>query len=170
MQRFIDQKQDVDALLFMDEAQLAISLPGLITRFPASGTWPERVRVGAAFIGLATTTPPGDPVVLVAGDGWLKVNDFCVACIEHSVASERIDVPLAADLLTMLRLRHRHADEAIEQSGLKRIFDDASEQYAEKMNEAAKILAPLGITRADLEAAFQRVLNRGAKDDEGGSR
>jgi hypothetical protein len=148
-----------EAIVRMDEESLLVRVGGCEVFMSAAGRWPGEARVSAALFAMLAKAPPsGDPLAVWVESGRFFVGNISMACQWQKDGSAQIEVPLGATLKDLLRLRHQHTDQALEQAGLLGRVQAAQQEAAQRISKAAVALAPLGIGAADIQALVARIL------------
>jgi hypothetical protein len=151
-----------EAVIGFDDDELWIRAGGMECSAKASGDWPgEAVIAHATLKALSRATPDDDPVVFTVTDGRLMVGKMAVPCTWHAQGAAVISLPMNADLRELLLADMMHAEDALEASGILRQIRDARTRRDELLDRAATLLAPLGISRADIaRIAHEALLHR----------
>lgn len=167
LKRFVKKKQAEDALLSMEGGDLVISLPGISTGAPATGTWAAEVFVPARLIwGIAMAPPPGDPITMEVRDGRLHIGSLSLSCSARksripaenkTEENSRVD----SELVKMLRFRYLYSLEELHKGGFFRDVVKAEERAYNLVSRAAKILAPLNISELELWRMVKEHFRRG---------
>ena len=148
---------NAEALLWAENGELFVSVPGVETSADATGVLPGRVRVPFWFVrGLAKIPPPGDPLVVKVRDGKLMIGSVSAPCIVEYESREKIELPLNATPLSILKLAYRHTPMEIESSGLAKPVADAEEWRDGQITRAHNHLYELGVTREELVELVDR--------------
>jgi len=142
------------AVLTLEDRQLAIDLAGNVAWLPADGNWPGEARLaGSAMERLAKVLPKEDPLVLrVEGDRFF-VARFSVPCERRASSLPtpvRELVPPNADLFEILMIRSRCSREEIDAAGAAGLMRQAEARMDELCDRAADILAPYCVGAAHL--------------------
>lgn len=171
---WIEAMQPIAKLLGRNTAQEAIlepapggldlSLGGVGMTIPGEGNWTLRARIpGAYLVRLAGQPPQGESVEIRVEGARCYIDSMSLPCESSAPIGGRVELPMDPGLGEVLALRHDHGPNVIEQSGLGRELAAASEQRDRLLNEASEVLAPLGVTLADLRWAVERAVRRQGK-------
>lgn len=140
---------------------LELSLGGVGMIIPGEGQWTLRARIpGAYLVRLAGQPPQGESVEIRIESGRCFIDSMSLPCESSAPLGGRVELPMDPGLGEVLALRQEHGPNVIEQSGLRRELAAAGEERDRLLNEAAELLAPLGVTLADLRWAVERAVRR----------
>lgn len=155
-----------EALIAVRGNELEVAVAGMAATAQCDGAWASAVRVPASFIiaAAAAKPPQADPVRLQVRDARLYVDQFSIPCVVSATEPEPIELPLNADLLTVLRLCVRYSDDKLRSAGLAPTIAKAKEDARRRFDRAAEILAPLGVAADEIEAFFWARLRSAAGD------
>jgi len=158
---FAPNRFAADCQLHFDGENLTIDRAGNSVSMAARGQWASVARVaGSFFEGLAYELPDSDPIEMRVDDGRLHIGTLSVDCAVQEVMQTEVWAPIDADLPTLLSLHFCFAPEQIEAAGLARAIEEARHEASEYIEEAAAILAPLGITSPELANFIRTFLQR----------
>lgn len=152
MAKVIGRRRNVgEAMLMHDVNRLVIRVAGVEFAIPAVGEWDGEARVAASFLrALAKVPPSQDPVVVHVQAGRLRIASSSMACQWQPPNTATIEVPLNQDLRARLRLAFEHSEADLRRSGIAPLIADAREEMERRIDAAARQLAPLGVSPADL--------------------
>ena len=151
-----------EAVLSHDGLHLLIELAGTSFTVLARGTWPGRARVAGSLLrGLARALPPGDTLRLRLEDGRLRLGSMSVPAQRQDLAPRTtIALPMDPALAVRLAVALAFTEAEIATAGLTDLVADAREEAGPLMASAVDALAPLGVTRADMEDFVTAVVRR----------
>ncbi len=150
-----------EAILEPAPEGLELSLGGVGMTIPGEGHWTLRVRVpGAYLVRLAGQLPQGESVEIRIESDKCYIDSMSLPCESSAPIGGRVELPMDPGLGEVLALRQEHGPNVIEQSGLRRELAAAAEERDRLLNEATELLAPLGVTLADLRWAVERAVRR----------
>lgn len=151
MFKILGRRKAGEALLVQDVDRLLIRIGGAECALPAEGRWSGEARAASGLLRTIARVPPDqDPLVIAVRDGRLWIANSSTPCRWQPVGTATIEVPLNLNLREKLRLAYAHPPEALEQSGLASLVDDARAEVDKRIQAAAGHLAPLGVTATDL--------------------
>jgi hypothetical protein len=149
--RFSTKPDMGDVRIRMEGEEVVFSLTGIAAGVAAKGTWPGEVRApGRLVVALDKAPPDGDPIRIEVRAGRLVAGGFSIGCTIQAADEPRIELPLDATLLEVLRVAASHSKEEIRESGLESVVSAAEEKAGKLVGKALKALEPLGIERRDL--------------------
>lgn len=149
--RAVRAAQSSESVVRFSGGELHVSCAGREFSTPASGRWPGEARVSASlWVALAKVPPTQDPLSIAVLDGRLRVGSSSTPCRWQKDGLARVDVPLGATLLDILRLGVRHDPDMLRQSGVDRVITQARADADRRLKEAARMLSPLGISLPQL--------------------
>ena len=142
------------------EGQFTIQGIGVSSSLPADGRW-----TGAAFVsGKALKTlvghlPGGDVLTLEYKDDRLHIATLALPARWQDIASVPLPIPPNPSVADILEAQAKHGRGELVSSGLQKDAEAAEREVASRINDALRILGPLGIKRDDLHELLERVLN-----------
>lgn len=155
--RMVKRHSTEEAVISWQAGELRVQLAGMSLGVLAEGVWSVEVRVPAVFIvGLAKTLPKSDAIELAWKDGRFRVGAAMVRGTEQTSGSAKIVLPLNPNLKHLVRIGLHEDWRQIAASGLSKTVDEAMERMKSRVEEACRILEPLGITEADIEDLVRR--------------
>jgi len=149
----INARQKDEATLGFENGELVIEIAGNRVVVPAEGEWPGAVRIVArTLIPIVTFPPDPDPLTLCFKTGRFFIAGWSVnATWLDDAGANPVKIPSVATYLDVLALKehsHRKSDSsARDQQEVK----NARQSMNILLDQAAKLLVPVGITRPDLE-------------------
>lgn len=153
MTRLLGRRNAGEALFIFDVGRLLLRVGGAEFAVPANGHWAGEARASTSLLhALAKVPPARDPVVIEIRSGRLCIAGSSVPCRWQPPGLAVIEVPLDLDLRGRLELGLAHPQEVLENSGIAPLITDARAEMNRCIAAAARQLAPLGITSADLRA------------------
>lgn len=149
----IGRRRAPEAILSFDVNRLLVHVGGAEFSVPASGHWSGEARVAVPGLrALARVPPRFDPVEIRFARGQLRIENFSMACRWQLPGTAILEVPVDRSLATTLRLMQQHGPDDLEQSGLARLVAEAVREKQRRIAAAARQLAPLGVSPADVAA------------------
>ena len=150
----------VMAVLTFDGRDLCIRLAGLEVRASADGFWPGQAQLQPGLLAsLGAGLPAGDPVELAGAENLIRVGTFSMPCRWDTSADSRIEVPLDAALLTVLRIARRHSPDEIARSGLTKLAGKAEQEMIRRYSTAVDALTALGVPEAEIRKLVEASLS-----------
>jgi len=142
-----------DASLSFEDGEAVFDLGGASALASASGSWPGRARFsGNVLLALAKNLPPGDPFEVSVEEGRLRLGSVSTPCTwDTDAAGPRIEIPLNPGDGWLLAVALRRGGEAVDRSGLRSLVEEARERKSERVNRAAEILAPYGLSAEKID-------------------
>lgn len=160
--RLLRVSQRGEAVVRFSGDDLHVSCGGAQFSTPARGRWPGEVRVSSSlWVALAKVPPTQDPLLISVRDGRLRVGSSSAPCRWQKDGLARVDVPLRATLLDILRVGAQHDADTLRQSGVDRVVAQARADADRRLQEAARKLAPLGIGLSQLNALLDLRIRAG---------
>jgi hypothetical protein len=160
--RLLRVSQQGEAVVRYSAGELHVSCGGAQFSTPAGGRWPGEARVSASlWVALAKVPPTQDPLSMSVRDGRLRVGSSSAPCRWQKDGLARVEVPLGATLLDILRLGAQHDLDTLRQSGVDRVVTQARADADRRLQEAARKLAPLGIGLSQLNALLDLRIRAG---------
>lgn len=151
MMAVVGRRRVPEAVLTFDVDQLIVHVGGAEFSVPASGHWSGEARIAVPGLrALAAVPPKQDPVEVRYADGLLRFGNYALTCRWQAPGLAIVEVPINRDLVSILRLAYRHPPYVLEQSGLARLVAEAEKKKQRRITAAARHLAPLGVSFADL--------------------
>lgn len=152
MSKILGRRKNVgEALLIYDVGRLLIRVGGAEFAVPATGEWRGEARVSASLLrALAKVPPVQDPIIVQVNAGRLRIAGTSMTCHWQKPNTATVEVPLDLDLRGRLRLAFEHSDEQLQQAGVAPLVADARGEMEKCIADAAKALAPLGISPVDV--------------------
>ena len=147
-----------------DTAMLRVVVGGAEVELPATGRWDGSVRVAAAFIaGLASPRmlPPSEAVELRLEDGRLRIGTLSARATWEPAPSQTFQLPLDATWLDLLRATLTTSSDVLVAAGYARMVRRATERRDRLVTRAAALLAPFGVSPADVRDLVDTCLLRG---------
>ena len=162
---FTRKECDAPAIVSMEGDRLKVAFLGGSLSVAAEGSWAGEVRVPLLlFVRLAKNLPKGipagDPLRVEVREGRLWVGTAWGRCVWQAAFRSEIELPLDPDFLTLLRLPLRYPDDRLERAGLLARVQEAREKARDMIREAAVVLAPLGVTLAEVRACAEASVRR----------
>jgi hypothetical protein len=149
--RAVRAAQSSESVVRFSGGELRVSCGGREFSTPASGRWPGEARVSASlWVALAKVPPTQDPLSISVRAGRLHVGPSSAPCRWQKDGLARVEVPLGASLLDILRLGAQHDPDTLRQSGVDRVVTQARADADRRLKDAARTLAPLGISLPQL--------------------
>lgn len=140
-----------DALIRFSEGILRVRAAGAEFAIPAQGQWPGEVWVAASWLrALARVPPAGDPLVLHVAKNRIKIGGSSMECHFRAPGASSVEVSVGPDLPTLLRLGLLHGEKELANAGLLSSVLGARKELERRIAQAAKILAPYGVSDADV--------------------
>jgi len=103
--RFSTKPDMGDVRIRMEGEEVVFSLTGIAAGVAAKGTWPGEVRApGRLVVALDKAPPDGDPIRIEVRAGRLVAGGFSIGCTIQVADEPRIELPLDATLLEVLRV------------------------------------------------------------------
>ena len=125
-----------EAILSFDMKKFVIELGGMKISTEAEGTWEKDVRVSNHFVmGLARTSPRGDPIIISLEDNQLKIGTTKFKCKIQQSIQERILLPMEPSLGRLLALKYSYNETEIEENGLTEPVNAAEERCKELVDK-----------------------------------
>lgn len=147
------------AILGFDGKYLTIECRHVVAHAQGSGTWPGNAYVSASLINALAVSPFARDRVTVSCDGVnLQFGPVKLGCRWQPVSSQLQDLPGVQDWMRGLAISYLMPRGQVVADGLAREVEEAEQKLAALVNRAAKTLAPLGISVADVEALVVRRL------------
>lgn len=141
-----------EAVLSFDGANLHIDIGGGCMTVPAQGTFDCQIRVsGKTLLNLAQVLPSGDPIQIVATENQLRIQNCVLRCKVQDVWSKIIDLPVNLTDQAAAEYLANQSPADLESSGLTKLAGG----MAAAIQQAAQVLAPYGIRKADVENLIQ---------------
>lgn len=166
--RLVKQHSTDEAVISWQAGELRVDLAGMSLGVIAEGTWSVQVRVPAVFIvGLAKTLPKSDVIELAWKNGRFRVGAAMVKGIEQEAGASTITLPINSGLGHLVAIGLLKDPAQIAASGLSKTIDDAMQRMRSSVAEACRVLEPLGITEAEIEALIWQSANKLISGDGG---
>lgn len=164
--RLLRVSQQGEAVVRFSGGKLHVSCGGAQFSTPATGRWPGEARVSASlWVALAKVPPTQDPLSMTVRDGRLRVGTSSAPCRWQKEGLARVEVPVGATLLDILRLGAQHDPETLRQSGVAQTVAQARADADRKLAQAARTLTPLGIGLVQLHAMLDLQIRAGSSKD-----
>lgn len=132
-------------------------------RIPAAGSWPAPVHIRSRFTRTLAERPvQGNPLELSVEDGRLTIGNFTIPCSADPIVDvgggpndERIDE--AAHILKKLHVSREKVAALVAKANPQyaSLWSDAYEPMVDRIANAWKILAPLGVDPRDIRQAVE---------------
>jgi len=149
--KVLGRRDSADALLRYEDGRLRISIGGAEVGVAAQGHWQGEARVSAKWIRTLAKVPPAmDPLVVQVQNGRMRIGGSSNVCAWQVPGAAVVEVPLAMGLRERLQLVAQYSDADLAKSGLSPMVADARVELDKRIASAARQLAPLGVTAADL--------------------
>lgn len=149
----IGRRRMPEAVLTLDVDRLIVHVGGAEFAVPATGHWSGEARIAVPGLrALAAVPPKQDPIGIRVAAGKLWFGNYGLSCRWQAPGLAVVEVPINRDFVSILRLAERHPPDVLEQSGLARLVADAERKKQRRIAAAARHLAPLGVSLADVAA------------------
>jgi len=153
--------RNAEIVVSFDGDCLTLDGQGMQLRVPATGRWSGMARVPARPLDALVRVPPaGEHIVLRFVDDRCYFGSFSVRGSWQDIAPALIDVPLNADLPTILALRFQHNEVQLKGSGLADRVGNAWKLAESLILRTAPPLAQLGIGADDLRQLLSQKLKQ----------
>jgi len=128
--------------LTYDSGELCVAAEGHSFRVPADGTWPGEVIVDASFLRRLAKSPliGGDKMEIATDRTRLRIDFVSTNCEWNALEYPRIELPLGASLVDVLRLPLRYSKADIERSELTGKLEAAQRERDELVCKARELL------------------------------
>lgn len=146
-------KRVPDAMISFNGGFLLFEAEGEAAVIRAEGEWNGRAWISASYLAALYRAPPTEKEVVIRyADGRLRISTLSIKCRWENVSDKfiaRSENPTLIDLLAFDRTMHR---DEIFFAGLAGRIVFALQEKDKLINKAAKVLASLGVSAADLAA------------------
>jgi len=140
-----------ELLIAFDGECLRLDVQGMQLNIPAAGRWPGTARIASRPLDALVRVPPaGEDVVLRFAAGRCYFGSFSVPGAWQDIGPEPIDVPLNADIQTILALKLHYNDTELTGSGLALRVNEAWKKVDQLIHKSVAPLEPFGITAEDI--------------------
>ena len=145
------------AILGFDGSFLTVEAGDVTFIARATGVWPGNAVVSVTLIqGLAYNTPAGDPMIVTCDGSYVRFGPIQAGCVWQPISAAVLDTPLQAEWLEGLALRYQLPRGRLIAEGRRGEIQVAERKLRALLRRVGKILAPLGVTVADLEALVEK--------------
>lgn len=156
----LEEGTEAEIVICKSGDELEWRLGGSAALMSAEGTWREAVRVPASVLASIEYVLPefasSSTVKITSGAGKLSIGSFSVSLKSNkTVKKPVISLPKDAPLLEVLRFARAHSSAKIKDAGLAETVRRATKQRDKLIDDAAKALKPLGITRESVVAMVE---------------
>lgn len=149
------------AIISFADGQLRTSFGGIEFEIPAEGRWPGEARISADWLRTLAKVPPGnDPLEFSVSRDRMQIAGSSVPCTWQRAGNAKIVLPMGAQLLEILQLPLQHTAAELEASGLAAAVAKAESELLLRMRRALCELAPLGVSREDLDSLVRSHISR----------
>jgi len=127
----------------------------------AQGIWPGAAYVRAnVIVAMALAPPEGEPVRVSCDGKRLRFGSFAVICAWQPVSATLLSLPAAPDWLEALSREYRAGRRGLNGDAKTANGVRTEQELAKLIARAAKPLAALGITEADIRLLIEQRLSQ----------
>lgn len=166
--KFAKTREHDEAIVTYDDGFLVIELPGTVVEIAAQGAWGAPVRVPLKELAsLSKGSKMKGQVRVFVADGRFHLGGWSVFClVKREGGAGRLSLPLDPEDSLVLYAKIVATKEEIVESGLAHAVQLAEARCAAATGSAVALLAPYGVTRAELEAIVGAAIRQKHAADE----